>query len=207
MVKLPALFLVTLVVTLPSLYVFNALVGCRLSFIATVRLLVGAIVVNLAVAAAFGPILGFFTFSTTSYPFMILLNVVLLAIAGMVGLAFLLRTLRRLGPPPRTQPPPPPGVPEDASGGNAANATERPSHPPGALDPLPGGESDQALGRARSIFRIWVIIYGLVGAQTGWLLRPFIGSPALEFTWLRQRDEGNFFLAVWHNLQNLLGGS
>ena len=60
-VKLPALFLLTLVVTFPSLYVFNALVGCRLSFSSTLRLLVGAIVVNLAVAASFGPILGFFT--------------------------------------------------------------------------------------------------------------------------------------------------
>ena len=47
-IKLPALFLVTLIVTFPSLYVFNALVGCRLSFGATLRLLVGAIVVNVA---------------------------------------------------------------------------------------------------------------------------------------------------------------
>ena len=46
MVKLPALFLLTLIVTFPSLYVFNALVGCRLSMLATLRLLVGAIVVN-----------------------------------------------------------------------------------------------------------------------------------------------------------------
>src|SRR5690348_7045777 len=30
--KVPMLFFLTLVVTLPSLYVFNALVGCRLSF-------------------------------------------------------------------------------------------------------------------------------------------------------------------------------
>ena len=60
MVKLPALFLLTLLVTFPSLYVFNALVGSRLSFGATLRLLVGAIVVNVTVAASFGPILGFF---------------------------------------------------------------------------------------------------------------------------------------------------
>ena len=31
-IKLPALFLLTLGVTFPSLYVFNALVGCRMTF-------------------------------------------------------------------------------------------------------------------------------------------------------------------------------
>ncbi len=115
-VKLPALFLLTLVVTFPSLYVFNALFGCRAGFVDTLRLLVGAVTVNVAVAASLGPILGFFTLSTTSYHFMVLLNVVLLGIAGFVALAFLLQTLRRLAPPvidailpqsPPTQPPMP----------------------------------------------------------------------------------------------------
>src|SRR5580692_6500282 len=39
-VKVPLLFFLTLVVTMPSLYVFNALVGSKLSFIAVARLLV-----------------------------------------------------------------------------------------------------------------------------------------------------------------------
>jgi hypothetical protein len=88
-IKLPMLFMLTLVVTFPSLYVFNALFGCPAGFIDTMRLLVGAITVNVAVAASLGPILGFFTLSTTSYPFMVLLNVALLSIAGFVALAFL----------------------------------------------------------------------------------------------------------------------
>src|SRR5881394_618379 len=95
-VKLPALFLLTLLVTFPSLYVFNALVGCRLGFRAALRLLVAAVVVNLAVGASLGPILAFFTLSTTSYAFIVLLNVVLLALAGCVSLGFLLRTLQRI---------------------------------------------------------------------------------------------------------------
>lgn len=94
--KLPLLFLLTLGVTFPSLYVFNALVGCRLTFTATLRLLVAAIVVNLAVGASLGPILGFFTLSTRSYSFMVVLNILLLGLAGAVGLAFLLKTLRDL---------------------------------------------------------------------------------------------------------------
>lgn len=66
-----------------------------------------------------------------------------------------------------------------------------------------GGLRDP-IGPANSIFRIWVLIYDLVGAQMGWLLRPFIGDPSLPFQWFRPRS-GNFFLAVVSALQNLFG--
>jgi hypothetical protein len=202
MVKMPALFLLTLVVTFPSLYVFNTLIGCRLSFTATLRLLVGAVVVNVAVAASLGPILGFFTLSTTSYPFMVLLNVVLLGIAGFVALAFLLNTLRRLAhsalPAPRIRsvdegPNPTP---------DAGTGESRPDL--GPLDGPPTPMPDHAIGQARNIFQIWLLIYSLVGAQMGWLLRPFIGSPGMPFTWFRPR-EGNFFQAVVYHIQHLMG--
>lgn len=188
-VKLPALFLLTLVVTFPSLYVFNALVGCRLTWGTTLRLLVGAVVVNLAVAASFGPILGFFTFSTTSYPFMILLNVVLLGLAGFVGLTFLMQVLRRTV---RWQTP--------STLASPADVMESPAVP---LAP-PATPTNEALGQGRFIFQIWVIIYGLVGAQMGWLLRPFIGNPSAPFTWFRDRDS-NFFEALGHIVQKLIG--
>ena len=221
-VKLPGLFLLTLVVTFPSLYVFNALVGCRLSFGATMRLLVGAIVVNVAVAASFGPILWFFTLNTTSYSFIILLNVALLSIGGAVGLGFLLHTLRRLVFTPPISPPPPPPMSEPVSGaeggpcapgetadaplhGGSGEAIETPTRELGPLDRLPGDVPGQALGQARMIFRIWVVIYGLVGAQMGWLLRPFVGSPDLQFTWFRHR-ESNFFQAVFQHIQGLFTG-
>jgi hypothetical protein len=55
---------------------------------------------------------------------------------------------------------------------------------------------------ANAVFYIWVVIYGLVGAQMGWLLRPFIGHPALEFQWFRAR-EGNFFIGLYNNLRQL----
>lgn len=206
--KLPALFMLTLVVTFPSLYVFNALVGCRLGFTATLRLLVGAIVVNVAVAASLGPILGFFTASTTSYSFMVLLNVVLLAVAGCVGLAFLLQTLRRLSAPP-TAPAPPPAPPSTPDADESSDPRPPQLPPPGRREPGPlDGVTDhyprEALGSANVIFRIWVILYGLVGAQMGWLLRPFIGSPDLDFQWFRVR-EGNFFLSIIAHLANLVG--
>jgi hypothetical protein len=73
--------------------------------------------------------------------------------------------------------------------------------PPGPLDQVAGGY--EGLGSSRAIFRIWVLIYGLVGAQMGWLLRPFIGRPDMEFTWFRNR-EGNFFLGVLQHIKTLL---
>lgn len=196
-VKLPALYLLTLIVTFPSLYVFNAIVGCRLSFTATLRLLVGSIVVSVTVAASMGPILGFFTVSTTSYAFMILLNVVLLGIGGTVGLGFLLHTLRRLAGRSSPVPPVSAGKPADSQ------AETTPERCPGPIETLPVVIPEQTLGETKSIFKIWVIIYGLVGAQMGWLLRPFIGSPDMAFTWLRPRS-GNFFLALVHQIQKLL---
>src|SRR5207302_1107134 len=80
--KVPMLFFLTLAVTLPSLYVFNALVGCRLSFTAVLRLLIAALGVTLAVLASFGTITVFFSLCTTSYPFMVLLNVLMFALVG-----------------------------------------------------------------------------------------------------------------------------
>src|SRR5580704_12103083 len=56
MLKVPALFLLTLLVTLPSLYVFNAMVGSRLLFKPMLRLLVATLAVMLAVLASIGPI-------------------------------------------------------------------------------------------------------------------------------------------------------
>ena len=201
-VKLPMLFLLTLVVTFPSLYVFNALFGGRASFSDTLRLLVGAVTINLVVAASFGPILGFFTLSTTSYSFMVLLNVVLLAIAGMVALAFLLQTLRRMVYPVVQLLPVRRNPPEQTDDADEPDDAPKapPTRPMGALDRPPSPPPPQA----KNVFQVWVLIYALVGAQMSWVLRPFIGSPNMPFEWFRPRS-GNFFQAVMASLQHLLG--
>src|SRR5262249_8843855 len=91
MIKVPLLFYLTLLVTLPSLYVFNALVGSRLTLSTVVRLLVASLGVIVAVLASLGPIVAFFSVSTTSYPFMVLFNVVTFGVSGGLGLLFLLQ--------------------------------------------------------------------------------------------------------------------
>lgn len=184
-VKVPMLFFLTLVVTFPSLYVFNALVGSRLSVSALLRLLVASLGVMMALLASFGTIVVFFAVSTDSYAFMVLLNVVLFAVAGFLGLGFLLQTLHRLFNAQILNAPPP--IPSE-------------SPEPGALEPLEGQVSSR---NVRSVFRIWVLVFGLVGAQTGWVLRPFIGDPSKPFTFFRAR-ESNFFQAVIRTAGELL---
>jgi len=174
MVKVPSLFLLTLIVTFPSLYVFSALSGSRLQFKDTLRLLLAAIAVNLTLLASFGPVTGFFTLSTESYPFMILLNVFFFAVSGAIGLGFLRQSLGTVFKPvttPEAASPPPPSRP--------------------AVDP------------ASRVFQIWTLIYAIVGAQMGWVLRPFVGAPGEPFQLFRARHS-NFFAAVIEALGNLL---
>lgn len=214
-VKTPALFFLTLVVTFPSLYVFNALVGSRLLFGSVLRLLLAALGVNLAVLASFGPIVAFFSLSTNSYGFMVLLNVAMFAVAGLLGLMFLMQTLNRLqhaqnatAEPPVIAPPPTPtelqvDAPSVIATSLNLSSLMRPARP-GAIDPIVG----QAYGfNVRLVFGIWVVVFGIVGAQMGWILRPFIGSPGQEFTWFRPRDS-NFFQAVSTTaFETMFGGS
>ncbi|MHC4862420.1 MAG: hypothetical protein ACYTDY_20295 [Planctomycetota bacterium] len=47
-------------------------------------------------------------------------------------------------------------------------------------------------------------MYGIVGAQMGWILRPFIGSPHLPFQVFRVR-ESSFFESFFQTLGRLLG--
>ena len=195
-IKVPALFFLTLVVTFPSLYVFSALFGVRLGLKDTFRLILVPIVVNLAVLASLGPITAFFTLSTTSYPFMKLLNVLFFTVAGIIGLKVLLTMLSSLetaqSPPPAVQPEPV----------KTAEAPGNPT-PPTSAGPLPRPLSRERTA-ASATFLVWVVIYALVGAQMGWILRPFVGSPDLSFQLFRGR-EANFFVDVLRTLGQLLG--
>lgn len=169
--KVPLLFLLTLAVTFPSLYVFSTLAGSSLKFMETLRLLLIGIVINLALLASFGPVTGFFTLSTESYPFMIVLNVVFFAVGGAAGLIFMYRALRTVL-----------GLKSDSADSDSI-------HP----------ES-----KAKGIFYTWTLIYGVVGAQMGWILRPFIGAPDKAFELFRDR-ESNFFEAFIAVLKSLGG--
>lgn len=192
-VKVPLLFGLTLLVTFPSLYVFNALVGSRLALISVLRLLLAALAVTVSVLASLGPIVAFFSASTTSYAFMVLLNVAVFTVAGLMGMSFLLQTLHRLS---LIAPAPEPHPDAEPVGDEKGAAAEK---PPGALERV----DDRALSRhVKTVFRCWILLFGLVGAQMGWVLRPFIGDPDLPFSFFRTR-QANVFQGILTALANL----
>src|SRR5262249_36220347 len=179
-----ALFYLTLLVTFPSLYVSNALVGSRLGPIALLRLVLASIAVMIAVLSSLGPIVAFFSVMTTSYRFVLLLNVATCAVAGGLGLRFLLFTLHRLSAADLNADGPVEVLPiDEPPEGRRAR---------GAIEPLKGQVMTPSV---RLIFRCWVLLFGVVGAQMAWVLRPFVGDPAKPFTWFRPR-QSNFFEAV-----------
>ncbi|MFO0955973.1 MAG: hypothetical protein U0800_00755 [Isosphaeraceae bacterium] len=186
--------------TFPSLYVSNALVGSRLGPSALLRLVVASIAVMVAVLASLGPIVAFFSVMTTSYRFILLLNVAACPSGGL-GLSFLLQTLHHpRGRRGSTRMPPIEVQPIDAEPADPAKL-EAGQPAPARSEPLPGRAIP---GKVRLIFRCWVLLFGVVGAQMAWVLRPFVGDPARPFTWFRPR-QSNFFEAVWHSFLNLWG--
>jgi hypothetical protein len=208
-VKVPSLFFLTLAVTFPSLYVFNALVGSRLRFVAIFRLLVAALAVNAVVLASLGPIVAFFSVSTTSYPFIMLLNVVVFVVSGALGFAFMLQTLYRLGAAQQASlPPSPPDSPECNQGNGPQWEPKEPQPPLGLKPPeetgaLWGVKSHALDPHVRTVFVWWMMVFGLVSAQMAWVLRPFLGNPVEPFQWFCVR-QSNFFQAIWDALRTLL---
>ena len=191
-VKVPSLFGLTLMVTLPSLYVFNALLGSRLTFVGQIRLMVASMGVTMAVLASIGPIVAFFSVTTSSYPFILLLNVFVFAASGLLGLGFLKQTLDRIALIER----PIDVIVDDDDDPAPSVIPERP------VAPIESRELAISQN-TRGVFAIWMIVFGLVGSQMAWLLRPFVGTPGVAFEWFGDRGS-NFFQAVWAALEQLL---
>ncbi len=178
-VKVPALFFLTLMVTFPSLYVFSALLGARLSLASALRVLVAAMTVNVTVLASLGPITAFFTLTTTSYPFIKLLNGLFFVVAGAIGIKFLMTMLERTEQGWEVE--------ETAEAVVVENGPGSRGELPKRAVLLPGRSP------GRNVFRVWIFLYAFVGAQMGWVLRPFIGDPDVEFTLFEPRG-GSIFV-------------
>lgn len=148
-VKLPMLFLVTLLICLPTLYFFNLLYGSQLTFQQTTTLMMAAVTITGALTLAFASISLFFWLTIgEQYTILILLNVGILGISSWWGLSFLRQGMHHVQ-----------------------------RH---ALDVRQG-----------RILMTWLVIYGFVGTQMAWALRPFFGVPSEPFVILRS-DGGTF---------------
>lgn len=192
-VKLPVLFLVTLAICMPTLYLFNLVFGARLSIRQAVALVLVAVAVISALSLAFAPISLFFLVTAPNYEFFKLLNVAILGLTGVVGVSVLLdgmRSLNKLGaaahapaaPQPAAHPQPQAGMPVPGPAG--------PHHPAMMQAPRPA-EPRVNMG----LLRIWALLFGFVGTQLAWTLRPFMGSPSGEFQIFRTL-EGNFYVNI-----------
>ena len=93
-VKLPILFLATLVICSPTLYFFNVLFGSNQSLTQNVALMLTAITVTAVLLLSFAPIVVFFLLTTAGYQFFKLMNVAIFAICGLVGVVFLNQGMR-----------------------------------------------------------------------------------------------------------------
>ena len=93
-VKLPILFLATLVVCSPTLYFFNVLYGSNQSLTQNFALILTAITVTAVLLLSFTPIVLFFLLTTSGYQFFKLLNVAICAVTGWMGVRFLSQGMR-----------------------------------------------------------------------------------------------------------------
>jgi hypothetical protein len=165
MIKLPALYLITLMVCLPALYIFNALFGSKKTLIQHVAYVLSAAAVIALLLCGFAPVVLFFlmTLSVKEYSFYLLMNVAIFMITGVFGVSFLYQAMRPV------------------AGENEVAETIKIRH---------------------QILQFWLMLYGFVGSQLGWTLRPFFGSPG-NFEVFRPKD-GNFLTGVFQALGNIL---
>lgn len=164
MMKLPALYLITLIICLPTLYFFNIFFGSRKPFGQYVGLLLSAMAVISVLLFSFAPVTLLFMLTTTNnYQFFKLLNVTIFSLTGFMGIKFFYDAMQ--------------------------NSSE---------SEIVGQETRE------KILKLWLVLYGLVGCQLGWTLRPFFGNPGMPFELFREMG-GNFYLDIVNAISEILG--
>jgi len=152
--KIPFLFVVTLLVTLPLFYIVQLLLGSRLGLRQVSALVLSALTLTSIILAAAAPISLFFLLTGGNYYFLHLLHIAAFGFAGLFGM-FALHT------------------------GLTVLCESKGVYP--------------RLGIG--ILRLWVLIFGFVGIQLAWHLRPYVGIRGESFA-VRKQYEGNFYSAV-----------
>jgi len=164
-VKVPALFLLSVGICLPVLYVVLVLMGARLSFAQTLALILLALALNSVLLASCAPIVLFFMVTGSDYHFIKLLHVAVFGFSGFWAMKALWQGLSAMCE-----------------------------------------KSDLYPKRAVSILKVWILVFAFVGTQMAWSLRPFVGSPGLDYALFRKGQAGNFYTAVWASARSLALG-
>ena len=163
-IKLPALYLVTLIICLPTLYFFDILFGSKLNFRQYAAMLMTTVGIISVLMFSFAPVVLFFLISIQGYNFFLLLNVAVMSLTGIIGIRLFYRGMKQIAGP------------------------------------------DAAEDKLRNrLLQGWLVLYGLVGSQLGWTLRPFFGAPGEPFQIFRPEIDGNFYAQVVTSIFSLLG--
>jgi len=208
-IKLPALYLITLTICLPTLYFFDILFGSALSFGQYTLLALISVSVISVLLFSFAPITLFFLISVHDYNFFLLLNVAIFAFTGLMGVKFLYQAMQTID---RVEFPEPAQIqagelalpaddflPIDAS----FDKSFEQSRDQIVLNQALKTQSANQKTRTR-LLQFWLVLYALVGSQLGWTLRPFFGAPGESFQLFRS-IESNFYSQVFRSLFTLLG--
>jgi len=161
--KLPLVLIFSMCLCLPTLYIFSSYLGSRRSFVQTAALAFTGLSIMGIILAAFAPITWFLTFTAPgAYALHVLVNVAVLALAGLMGVRFMFRGMTLLH-------------------------TDSPGQ-----------------WKRNGFLGCWMVLYGLVGAQMGWLLCPFFSSTDI---WIAQRGPGSesLFEAIFKLIPQLFG--
>lgn len=161
-IKVPFLLLVTFLLSLPSFYVANSMIGLHADFGQALRALMTSQAALTIVLAGMAPFTLLMYASGCSYDQALAFNAAMFGLAS-ISVQVLLRRLYR----PLIQ-----------------------------KDP-----------RHRWMVFTWILIYGFVGIQMGWVLRPFIGSLGTATTFFREGAWGNAYLIVFELISRLFEGS
>jgi hypothetical protein len=214
MIKLPLLFLATLAICLPTLYLFNLVFGARLSMLQAVSLIMVSITVTSVLTLAFAPISLFFLISAKSYLFYKFLNVCILVLTSFVGLRFLTSGMRSLNQYHEIEaarpisPPvviPEPALAAAAVDGGAAPAPAASIVPGMAFQPVPMRQPEPQRQASMTLLYIWILLFGFVGTQLAWTLRPFFGDPGRPFALFRHIN-GTFYADIFRTIGHLIHG-
>ena len=163
--KLPALYLLTLLICLPTLYFFDILFGSKADFKQYTLLSLTTVAVISVLLFSFAPITLFFLISIRDYHFFLLLNVAIFSLTGFIGVRLFYKGIKTVM------------------------------------------EFNEETPKIRTqLLLFWLVLYGLVGSQLGWTLRPFFGAPGEPFQLFRN-VEGNFYSQVIRSIFALFFGN
>lgn len=177
MIKLPLLYLATTGICFPTFFIFYSLFGSKTTLSKSLAYMLTAICVMSVIMLAFAPVTLFFLLTSKNYTFFKLLNVLFFSVSGIVGVSFFYKMIVSVDSRQDARKP-------DSEADPGADASKTAPNVPAS-----------GHGARNKILFFWLILYAFVGTQLAWTLRPFFGSPEMQFELVRKLG-GNFYVDI-----------